>query len=117
MTQRESAHYWQSPELPGVDLLRARYIRKVFARHTHESYVIAAITEGVEAFHHGGSVHRRGSRRPGSDQPRHPAHRARRDARGLGLRGAVPGRLALVAADRRRDHHYPGHPGFPSPPS
>ncbi|MGI5348438.1 AraC family transcriptional regulator [Streptomyces sp. CA-250714] len=60
MTQRESAHYWQSPKLPGVDLLRARYVRKTFARHTHETYVIAAITEGVEAFHHGGSVHRVG---------------------------------------------------------
>ncbi len=60
MTDDESAHYWRSPKLPGIDLLRARYIRKTFARHTHETYVIAAITEGVEAFHHGGSVHRVG---------------------------------------------------------
>ncbi|WP_369200386.1 AraC family transcriptional regulator [Streptomyces sp. PU-14G] len=60
MTDGESAHYWQSPKLPDLDLLRARYIRKVFARHTHRTYVIAAITEGVEAFHHGGDVHRVG---------------------------------------------------------
>lgn len=60
MAERESAHYWQSPKLPGLDLLRARYIRKTFARHTHDTYVIAAITEGVEAFHHGGGVHRVG---------------------------------------------------------
>ncbi|NSC24250.1 AraC family transcriptional regulator [Streptomyces albus subsp. chlorinus] len=60
MTNGESAHYWQSPRLPGVDLLRARYIRKTFSRHTHGTYVIAAIVEGVEAFHHGGGVHRVG---------------------------------------------------------
>ncbi|UNZ17032.1 AraC family transcriptional regulator [Streptomyces sp. 891-h] len=58
--ETESAHYWQSPKLPGVDLLRARYISKIFSRHTHETYVIAAITEGVEAFHHGGDVHKVG---------------------------------------------------------
>ncbi|GAA2625291.1 AraC family transcriptional regulator [Streptomyces axinellae] len=57
MTAGESARYWQSPELPHVDLLRARYIEKTFTRHTHEAYVIAAVSEGVEAFHHGGSVH------------------------------------------------------------
>ncbi|MDF4253071.1 MULTISPECIES: AraC family transcriptional regulator [unclassified Streptomyces] len=61
MTREERAHYWQSPKLPGVDLLRARYIRKTFARHTHETYVLAAITDGVEAFHHGGRVHRVGA--------------------------------------------------------
>lgn len=60
MAPGESARYWQFAGLPGVDLLRARYIRKTFVRHTHETYVIAAITEGVEAFHHGGTVHRAG---------------------------------------------------------
>ncbi|MFG3260220.1 AraC family transcriptional regulator [Streptomyces sp. NPDC048172] len=56
----ESARHWRPPELPGVDLLRARYIHKTFLRHTHATYVIAAIAEGVEAFHHGGTVHRVG---------------------------------------------------------
>lgn len=57
---RESARYWQHPDLPGVDLLSARYIHKSFVRHTHESYVVAAISEGVEAFEHGGTLHRAG---------------------------------------------------------
>ncbi|MGW4852075.1 AraC family transcriptional regulator [Streptomyces sp. NPDC004288] len=48
----ERARYWQYAELPGVDLLHAHYVRKAFARHTHESFVFAAITEGVEAFHY-----------------------------------------------------------------
>lgn len=55
MTERggERARHWQYEELPGVDLLRARYIQKTFVRHTHEHFVIAAIADGVEIFHHG----------------------------------------------------------------
>ncbi|MEV6962230.1 AraC family transcriptional regulator [Streptomyces sp. NPDC051207] len=50
----EQARHWHYADLPGVDLLRARYIRKTFVRHTHEHFVIAAIADGVEVFHHGG---------------------------------------------------------------
>lgn len=52
MASGERARYWQYSELPGVDLLHAHYVRKAFARHTHETFVFAAITEGVEAFHY-----------------------------------------------------------------
>ncbi|MFD8808149.1 AraC family transcriptional regulator [Streptomyces sp. NPDC059597] len=51
----ERARHWRSDELPGVDLLRAHYVRKSFVRHTHEHFVIAAIADGVEVFQHGGS--------------------------------------------------------------
>ncbi|GAA2452631.1 AraC family transcriptional regulator [Streptomyces glaucus] len=51
----ERARHWRYAELPGVDLLRARYIRKTFVRHTHEHFVIAAIADGVEVFHHQGA--------------------------------------------------------------
>jgi len=50
----ERARHWQYSELPGVDLLRASYVRKTFVRHTHENFVIAAIADGAEVFHHGG---------------------------------------------------------------
>ncbi|WP_086880277.1 AraC family transcriptional regulator, partial [Streptomyces rhizosphaericus] len=60
MANRESARHWRYPQLPGVDLLRARYIHKTFVWHTHESFVIAAITEGVEEFHHRGAIERTG---------------------------------------------------------
>ncbi|MFE2631758.1 AraC family transcriptional regulator [Streptomyces sp. NPDC059374] len=53
--QGEKARHWRYAELPDVDLLRARYIRKAFVRHTHEHFVIAAIADGVEVFHHGGA--------------------------------------------------------------
>ncbi|MFC0598906.1 AraC family transcriptional regulator [Streptomyces palmae] len=56
----ESARYWQHPELPGLDLLRARYIRKNFVPHTHDTFVLAAITAGVEEFRHGGDTLRVG---------------------------------------------------------
>lgn len=51
----ELARHWRYAELPGVDLLRARYVRKTFVRHTHEHFVIAAIAEGVEVFAHRGA--------------------------------------------------------------
>ncbi|AGP54608.1 AraC family transcriptional regulator [Streptomyces rapamycinicus] len=60
MANRESARHWRYPQLPGVDLLRARYIHKTFVWHTHETFVIAAITEGVEEFHHRGAIERTG---------------------------------------------------------
>ena len=52
---KELARHWRYAELPGVDLLRARYVRKNFVRHTHENFVIAAIADGVEVFHHRGA--------------------------------------------------------------
>lgn len=52
MATGERARYWRYAELPGVDLLHAHYVEKAFARHTHETFVFAAITDGVEAFHY-----------------------------------------------------------------
>jgi AraC-like DNA-binding protein len=52
MGAEERARHWRFDDLPGVDLLHARYIRKIFPLHTHETFVIAAVTEGVEAFRH-----------------------------------------------------------------
>ncbi|MFD7839494.1 AraC family transcriptional regulator [Streptomyces sp. NPDC059761] len=46
--EREWARHWQYAELPGLDLLRAHYVRHTFPRHTHDGYVIAAVTGGIE---------------------------------------------------------------------
>ncbi|MFI5761548.1 AraC family transcriptional regulator [Streptomyces sp. NPDC051563] len=46
--RREWARHWQYAELPGLDLLRAHYVRHTFPRHAHDGYVIAAVTGGVE---------------------------------------------------------------------
>ncbi|MER5811945.1 AraC family transcriptional regulator [Streptomyces sp. NPDC002033] len=46
--RKEWARHWQPAQLPGLDLLRAHYVRHTFPRHTHEGYVIAAVTGGIE---------------------------------------------------------------------
>ncbi|MFD7609768.1 AraC family ligand binding domain-containing protein [Streptomyces sp. NPDC059828] len=48
MAEGEWARYWQPERLPGIDLLRARYVRHTFPRHSHEGYVFGTITRGVE---------------------------------------------------------------------
>jgi AraC-like DNA-binding protein len=48
MGKHEQARHWEHPGLPGVDLLKARYIRHTFTRHAHDAYVVAAVTAGVE---------------------------------------------------------------------
>ncbi|WP_328536325.1 AraC family transcriptional regulator [Streptomyces sp. NBC_00344] len=68
----EQARHWRLDELPGVDLLHARYIRKSFAWHTHETFVIAAITHGVEAFHHRNELVRAGAGQLGLVNPDTP---------------------------------------------
>ncbi|MFF8292956.1 AraC family ligand binding domain-containing protein [Streptomyces sp. NPDC016309] len=44
----EWARHWQYPGVPGLDLLRARYVRHSFARHSHEGFVLGAVRRGVE---------------------------------------------------------------------
>jgi AraC-like DNA-binding protein len=58
---RETARYWTHPAIPEVDLLSATYVRHTFGRHTHETYVVAAITSGVEVFDYRGTEVRVGA--------------------------------------------------------
>lgn len=44
----EWARHWPYPGVPGLDLLRARYVRHSFTRHTHEGFVLGAVRQGVE---------------------------------------------------------------------
>ncbi|QNP65648.1 AraC family transcriptional regulator [Streptomyces genisteinicus] len=44
----EWARHWQYPGVPGLDLLRARYVRHSFTRHTHEGFVLGAVRQGIE---------------------------------------------------------------------
>ncbi|NBE54134.1 helix-turn-helix domain-containing protein [Streptomyces sp. YC537] len=48
MAKDEWARLWQHEQLPGIDLLRARYVRHAFPRHSHEGYVFGAVSGGVE---------------------------------------------------------------------
>jgi AraC-like DNA-binding protein len=55
------ARYWQHAGVPGVDLLRARFVTHRYSRHAHETYTFALIEAGVEVFEYGGSLLRAGT--------------------------------------------------------
>lgn len=110
----EQARHWRYAELPGVDLLRARYIRKTFVRHTHENFVIAAIADGVEVFHHRGSDVSAGAGALALVNPDTP-HTGRAGVPEGWRYGAVypsPGVVAEIAAETTTIR---GTPGFVSP--
>ncbi|MFI1016561.1 AraC family ligand binding domain-containing protein [Streptomyces sp. NPDC020965] len=44
----EWARHWQYEKLPGLDLLRARYVRHTFRRHSHDGFTLGAVSGGVE---------------------------------------------------------------------
>lgn len=47
-------HFWRVPRYRGLDCLRATFRRYSYARHTHETYAVAAILSGCETFFHRG---------------------------------------------------------------
>jgi AraC-like DNA-binding protein len=51
------AHYWRHPAVPGVDLMRARFVRHGFARHTHETFALGVVRAGTEDLWVGGVRH------------------------------------------------------------
>ncbi|MDV9170698.1 AraC family transcriptional regulator [Streptomyces sp. W16] len=110
----ELARHWRYTELPGVDLLRARYIRKTFVRHTHENFVIAAIADGVEVFHHGGGDVSAGAGALALVNPDTP-HTGRAGVPEGWRYGAVYPSPEVVAAIAAETTSIRGTPGFASP--
>lgn len=45
---RDTATYWAHPAVPGVDLMRARFVRHAFAPHSHPTFAIGVVERGVE---------------------------------------------------------------------
>ena len=56
----EVARYWKHGGVPGVDLLRARFVTHRYQRHAHETYTVGVIESGVEEFHYDGQLLRAG---------------------------------------------------------
>ncbi|MFJ8106685.1 AraC family transcriptional regulator [Streptomyces sp. NPDC096132] len=110
----ELARHWQYAELPGVDLLRARYVRKTFVRHTHEHFVIAAIAEGVEVFHHGSGDQYAGAGALALVNPDTP-HTGRAGVPEGWRYGAVYPSPEVVAAIAAETTELRGTPGFVRP--
>ncbi|MEU1851069.1 AraC family transcriptional regulator [Streptomyces sp. NPDC019990] len=111
MTER--ARHWRYDELPGVDL-RARYVRKTFVRHTHENFVIAAIADGVEVFHHGGGDQYAGAGALALVNPDTP-HTGRAGVPEGWRYGAVYPSAEVVAEIAAETTALRGTPGFVSP--
>ncbi len=112
--REERARHWQYDELPGVDLLRARYIRKTFVRHTHEHFVIAAIADGVEVFHHGAGDQYAGAGSLALVNPDTP-HTGRAGVPEGWRYGAVYPSPEVVAAIAAETTTLRGTPGFVMP--
>ncbi|MHC3474272.1 helix-turn-helix transcriptional regulator [Streptomyces sp. 7R007] len=114
MGVREQARHWRYAELPGVDLLRARYVRKEFVRHTHEGFVIAAIADGAEVFHHRGADQYAGAGALALVNP-DTAHTGRAGVPEGWRYGAVYPGVEVVAAIAAETTSIRGTPGFASP--
>ena len=54
---RDDVAWMAASRLPGLDLLRARYTRQVFARHFHEGYALGVIEGGALRFRYLGREH------------------------------------------------------------
>ncbi|MET7974165.1 AraC family transcriptional regulator [Streptomyces mirabilis] len=111
---QERARHWRYAELPGVDLLRARFVEKIFVRHTHENFVIAAISHGVEVFHHGGADQYAGPGALALVNPDTP-HTGRAGVPEGWRYGAVYPSPELVAEIAAETTTMRGTPGFVSP--
>jgi AraC-like DNA-binding protein len=53
--QGDVARYWRHPAVPGVDLMRARFVRHGFARHTHETFALGVVRAGTADLWVGGA--------------------------------------------------------------
>ena len=57
MERVDVAHYWRHPAVAGVDLMRARFVRHGFARHSHETFALGVVRAGTEDLLVGGVRH------------------------------------------------------------
>jgi AraC-like DNA-binding protein len=53
----DETYFWRVPRYRGLECLRAVFRRHAYARHTHETYAIAAVLKGCETFFHRGEQH------------------------------------------------------------
>ena len=102
---------WVTTSRPGegVELLRAWFGGRAFARHRHDTYAIGVTEAGVQTFDYRGRVERSTPRPGRRAPPRRDARRPRRNR----IRVRLSDRLRRAGAHRRRrslDHGTPGAP-------
>jgi len=97
----EVARYWRHAGVPGVDLLRARYVTHRYTRHAHETFTFALIEAGIEEFSYGGSLLRAGAGGVALLNPDmvHTGHAGHPDGWAYRVLYPEPGLVGGVAAD------------------
>lgn len=114
MVNREVARHWRHPGLPGVDLLRARYVTHTFGKHTHNAYTIALVQSGIEVWRNRSTLQRAG---PGgmpivNPGTLHTGHAGTPEGWTYRVLYPAPEVVAGVAAELGMG---PGTPHFPAP--
>jgi AraC-like DNA-binding protein len=120
----EFARYWRYPGLGGLDLMKARFVRHRFGRHSHETYAIGTVEAGLEEIRFPGGTEHAGAGdlvliEPGvvhTGQPHtsggwtyrvlYPSvEQVRAVADEVGAPGGLPSFDRRVVADARAAHH------------
>jgi AraC-like DNA-binding protein len=108
----EAARYWQHAAVPGVDLLRARFVTHRYGRHAHDTYTFALIEAGVEEFRYGGSLLRAGQGAVALLNPDVTHDGQAGTPEGWAYRVLYPG-TEVVTGIAAELGWQPGTPGFP----
>jgi AraC-like DNA-binding protein len=54
---KETSHAWTVPELGGLEVMHASFVRHQFAKHSHETFTVVLIDDGASRFWYRGSEH------------------------------------------------------------
>jgi AraC-like DNA-binding protein len=48
---------WRAEQLGGLELLRATFVTHAFSRHTHDTFALGVVEDGLHSFWYGGATH------------------------------------------------------------
>jgi AraC-like DNA-binding protein len=54
---KETSHAWTVPELGGLEVMHASFVRHRFAKHSHETFTVVLIDDGASRFWYRGAEH------------------------------------------------------------
>jgi AraC-like DNA-binding protein len=54
---KETSHAWTVPELGGLEVMHARFVRHEFAKHSHETFTVVLIDAGASKYWYRGAQH------------------------------------------------------------
>jgi AraC-like DNA-binding protein len=54
---KETSHAWTVPELGGLEVMHASFVRHQFAKHSHETFTVVLIDDGASKYWYRGAEH------------------------------------------------------------